>query len=195
MAKGGSRNGAGRPAYRVKGEQLMQLDIRAIHQRGLLWVGGTNDWNWSRGDEHVGNVRFTVRADSILLAYSVNGQDASQTIATTTTSCAFGGSRRWFHCPACQGRVALIYMRANRFACRRCQRVSYSTQSGSESTRDLALYHRLNALIEAGKPKWQRWATFHRLEDRFNHVDGRVCQSLILLVNRLTKSKPINMFH
>lgn len=189
MAKGGARNGAGRPAYRVKGEQLMRLDIRAMRRGGLLQVGGTNHWNWSRGDEHVGSVQLTVNADSIRLAYSVNGQDASQIVTTTTTSCLFGGSRRWFSCPTCHGRVALLYMRASRFACRRCQRVSYSTQSGSESTRNLALYHRLHALIEAGKPKWQRWATFQRLEDRFNRVNSGVSRSLFKLIKRLQIGK------
>jgi len=68
MARGGARNGAGRPGYKVKGEQLLRLDIRAIHQRGLLWVGGTNTWSWSRGGEHAGSVRFTVETNSIRLA-------------------------------------------------------------------------------------------------------------------------------
>ena len=185
MAKGGFRNGAGRPAYKIKGEQLMRLDIRAIRRSGLLRMSGATTWTWSRGDEHVGSAQLTVSADSIRLAYSVNGQDSSQIVTTATTSCAFGGSRRWFSCPACHGRVALLYMRSGRFACRSCQRVSYSTQSGSESTRGFALYHRLHALIEAGKPKWQRWATFQRLEDRFNRVDGRVSRSLFKLVERL----------
>lgn len=185
MAKGGARCGAGRPGYKVKGEHLMRLDIRVLHRRGLLWVGGTNVWNWSRGDEHVGSVRFTVEADSIRLAYSVNGQEASQHIATHTTPCGYGGSRTWFSCPVCRGRAALLYMRSGRFACRSCQRVSYASQSGSESDRGHARYHKLHALIEAGKPKWQRWATFNRLEDRFERADERASMSLLKVIQRL----------
>ena len=189
MAKGGTRWGAGRPGYKVKGEHLMRLDIRAIHRRGLLWVGGTNTWSWSRGTEHVGSVRFTVDTDSIRLAYSVSGQDASQNIATTETPCAYGGSRTWFSCPVCRGRAALLYMRSGRFACRSCQRVSYASQSRSESDRGHARYHRLHALIENGKPKWQRWATFNRLEEKFERVGQQVNQSLLKLIQKLRPGK------
>lgn len=185
MGTGGTRCGAGRPGYRVKGEQLMRLDIRVLHRRGLLWVGGTNSWSWNRGGEHVGSVKFTVNADSVRLAYSIVGQDASQTIATNTTPCHYGGSRTWFTCPLCRCRAAVLYLRSARFACRKCQRVSYTSQSGSESDRGHASYHRLRALIEAGKPKWQRWATFNRLEDRFERVSERANWSLMKLVQRL----------
>ena len=186
MAKGGARWGAGRPGYRVKGEHLMRLDIRAIHRRGLLWVGGTNTWSWSRGGEHVGSVRFTVEIDSIRLAYSVSGQDASQCIATNTTPCAYGGSRTWFSCPACCRRAALLYLRSGRFACRSCQGVSYASQSGSESDRVHARYHKLHAIIENGKPKWQRWATFNRLEEQFEWADERANQMLWKVIQRLS---------
>ena len=185
MARGGARCGAGRPGYKVKGEYLMRLDIRVLYRRGLLWVGGSNSWNWSRGDEHVGSVRFTVNADSIRLAYSVDGQDASQHIVTTTTLCAYGGSRTWYNCPACHRRVAVIYMRSGRFACRQCQRVTYTSQSGSEHDRGLVRYHKLHALIENGKPKWQRWATFNRIEEKFEIANEQVNQSLISLIQKL----------
>ena len=46
-------------------------------------------------------------------------------------------------------------------------------------------YHQLHALIEAGKPKWQRWATFNRLEDRFERVNEQVNRSLLVLIQRL----------
>lgn len=73
-------------------------------------------------------------------------------------------------------------MRAGRFACRKCQKVSYSSQSGSAHDRTNTQYHQLHALIEAGKPKLQRWATFERLEDRFERVNGQVNRSLMVLM-------------
>lgn len=178
MAKGGARNGAGRPGYKVKGEKLLRFDIRAIHRRGLLWVGGTNTWSWSRCGEHAGSVRFTVNSSSIYLAYSVKGKEASQHIETTTTPCAFGGSRTWFGCPACHRRAAVLYMRSGGFACRSCQRVSYSTQSGTNHDRVCNLYHRLADKLEAGKPKWQRWATYNRQEEKFERISEQFDASL-----------------
>ena len=182
---GGARCGAGRPGHRLKAEQTLKVDIRVWHQRGLLWDGGTNTWSWSRGGESAGSIRFTVNTDNIRLTYSVNGQDASQTIRLTATPCRYGGSRQWFECPVCRGRAAVLFMRAGRFACRQCQKVSYTSQSGSKSERGHAQYHQLHALIEAGKPKWQRWATFNKLEDRFERVNEQVNRSLMTLIQRL----------
>jgi hypothetical protein len=157
-----------------------------MRQRGLLNVGTSVTWAWSRGGEPSGNIRFTVNESSIRLAYNVKGQDASQTVWTTETPCGYGGSRRWFSCPVCDGRCEVLFMRQSRFACRSCQRVSYRSQNGSEHDRLNARYHRLNALVEAGKPKWQRWATFNRLEDRLERADHLACQSLMYFVQRLT---------
>jgi hypothetical protein len=79
----------------------------------------------------------------------------------------------------------VLFMRSGRFACRACQKISYASQTGSETSRGYANYHRLHALIDAGKPKWQRWATFHRLEDRFELADARANQSLLQVIQRL----------
>jgi hypothetical protein len=80
-------------------------------------------------------------------------------------------------------------MRASRFACRSCQRVSYSTQSGSKHNRLNTRYHRLLALVEAGKPKWQRWATFNKLERQLDRADELATNSLRLFIQRLTGEK------
>ncbi len=186
MGKGGERWGAGRPAQKVKAEQLQRLDIRQLRQRGLLYVGTYSAWKWTRNGEPAGRVAFTVNENSIGLAYRVNGMDTAQTIETTETPCAYGGSRRWFACPVCGGRCAVLFMRASRFACRTCQRVSYSTQSGSKHNRLNARYHRLLALVEAGKPKWQRWATFNKLERQLDRADELATNSLMMFVKRLT---------
>lgn len=185
MGRGGSRFGAGRPGYRLQAEHTLKIDLRVWHKRGLLWDGGTNSWSWSRGGEPVGSIMFTVSVDNIRLTYATNGQDASQTIRTTSTPCRYGGSRRWFTCPCCGGRCLVLFMRSGRFACRQCQRVSYTSQSGSEHDRALTNYHRLNALMEAGKPKWQRWATFNKLEARVEQVNEQVDYGLFRIVERL----------
>ncbi len=178
MTKGGARFGAGRPAYKVKAEQVARVDIRIWHKLGLLWSGGRNTWTWSRGDERAGSITFCVSEHAINLIYSINGKDASQRIGRVSTPCHYGGSRPWFCCPACQSKSALLYLRAGRFACRRCQRVSYSTQSGTSHDRLCRLYYRLAEKIERGKPKWQRRSTFIKLEDRFEKVSEQFEASL-----------------
>ena len=153
---GGARYGAGRPGYRLKAEHTLKVDMRRWHGLGYLVDGHSFAWQWSRGGETTGNIGVSVRVGSIRLGYTAQGQDASQTILTTTTPCRYGGARMWFQCPCCSGRAVVLLMRAGRFACRQCQKVSYSSQSGSAHDRAITRYHQLHALIEAGKPKWQR---------------------------------------
>ena len=185
MGTGGARIGAGRPGYRLKAEQSFRIDIRLWRKGGYLSNGRTFRWQWSRNGEITGSIGATVSSGSIRLSYSMLDRDASQTIGTATTPCHYGGSRTWFGCPVCHHRAAVLYMRSGRFACRQCQRVSYTSQSGSAHDRANVRYHRLDALIDAGKPKWQRWATFNRLEDRFERVSEQVNRSLMTLIQRL----------
>ena len=182
---GGARYGAGRPGYRLKAEQTLKVDLRRWRKLGYLINGQSFAWQWSRGEEVTGTIGVSVRADSIRLCYAVQGQDASQTVRTTTTPCRYGGAQTWFQCPCCSGRAVVLFMRAGRFACRQCQKVSYASQSGSAHDRANNRYHQLHALIEAGKPKWQRWETFERLQDRFERVTEQVNRSLMTLIQRL----------
>jgi hypothetical protein len=185
MGTGGARCGAGRPGHRLKAEHTLKVDMRIWRKLGYLVNGKSFAWQWSRGDEVTANIGVLVSVGSIRLGYTVQGQDASQIIRTTTTLCRYGGTRTWFECPVCCARAAVLFMRAGRFACRQCQKVSYSSQSGSAHDRANTRYHQLAAIIEAGKPKWQRWATFERLEDRFERVNEQVNRSLMKLIQRL----------
>ena len=185
MGTGGARFGAGRPGYRLKAEQTLKVDIRMWHQRGHLVNGQSFAWQWSRGGEVTGLIGVSVNNGSIRLGYATQGKDASQTIRTSITPCHFGGARTWFECSYCRARAAVLFMRSGRFACRQCQRVSYTSQSGSKQDGELVRYHRLHDLVEAGKPKWQRWKTFERLEDRFEIAFEKVNRSLMTFVQRL----------
>lgn len=184
MGTGGPRFGAGRPGYRLAAEGVQRVDIRLWHRRGLLTAGTAFDWHWTRAGERTGNVHVIVGDDGLRIVYSLRDQsgvsrDASQSITLTETQCHFGGGRRWFACPKCHSRVAVLYLRSGRFACRHCNRISYASQSGSATSRICNRYHKLEALIDEGKPKWQRWATFNKLEDRFERVSQQFNSSLV----------------
>ena len=185
MSKGGARHGAGRPGYRLKAESVLKVDIRRWRKGGYLIDGQSFNWQWSRDGEVTSRIGVVISGGAIRLNYSMQGKDASQTIWTTTTPCRYGGARRWFECPVCHGRSAVLFMRSGRFACRKCQKISYKSQSGSADDRETARYHQLAAIIDAGKPKWQRWATFERLEDRFERASEQVNRSLMALIQRL----------
>ena len=184
MAKGGSRFGAGRPGHRLKAEASKRIDIRRWHRGGDLNAVSAFNWRWTRDGVATGNINVVFEAGVVRLIYSIQNhadqwRDASQAITVTTTPCHYGGSRSWFACPICRARVAVLYMRAGRFACRHCNRISYASQSGSARGRICTRYHKLEALLDEGKPKWQRWATFDKLEDRFERVSQQFNGSLV----------------
>lgn len=184
MSSGGSRFGAGRPGYRLKAEWTQRIDIRHWRRCGNLQAGKSFTWAWTYGGEPSGSVVVVVGVDTVRLTYALKNnadewRDASQTIRTTATPCHFGGWRRWFECPQCRDRAAVLYLRGGRFACRHCNRISYVSQSGSTTARLCNRYHKLAALIDEGKPKWQRWATFNKLEVRFERVSQQFNSSLV----------------
>ena len=168
MGRGGTRSGAGRPGYRLTAELARRIDIRRWHRGGELRDGSSFSWHWTLDGEVTGSIGVYVREGYIRLGYSIEGsdgqrQDASQHIKTTATPCHYGGTRPWFECPICHARAGVLYLRSGRFACRHCQRVSYRSQSGSAIERVCNRFHKLDAQVMAGKPKWQRWATYDRL--------------------------------
>jgi hypothetical protein len=64
----------------------------------------------------------------------------------------------WFVCPVRGERVAVLYLRAGRFACRHCQRVAYGSQSGD--TCDRTWRKQAKAESKLG-PNWQRPKGMH----------------------------------
>jgi hypothetical protein len=163
MGTGGSRNGSGRPGYRLKSEDSRSIDIRRWNKAGLLRQGRAFVWEWDVDGEPSGSVGVVRTEAGISLNYKV-GND--QRVLITSTPCHFGGVRTWFRCPGCFSRAAVLYLRGGRFACRRCQSISYRSQSGSATDRISNRLLQLEAQLEAGKPKWQRWATYRRLCSR-----------------------------
>ena len=170
MGKGGMRYGAGRPSYKVKAEQLQRVDIGRWHRGGYLRAGCSFTWSWHRGDESTGSIGVRVHGtDSLALQYTVGSEgqrrDGTQTIRLTHTDCNYGNTRPWFACPVCQRRAGVLYMRAGRFACRHCQRVSYSSQSCDRLDGMWRKQAKLQDRLGEGwtRPRGMRQLTYERL--------------------------------
>lgn len=180
MGVGGMRCGAGRPSYKLKAEHLLRVEIGRWHRGGYLHAGRSFTWNWHRGDEPTGSIGVRVHgADSLALQYMAGSgdqrRDGSQTIRLTHTACNYGKSRPWFICPQCPRRVAVLYMRAGRFACRNCQRVSYASQSGDTLDRMWRKQSKIEARLGAywQRPKGMRHKTYQALLDRLHDCELR----------------------
>ena len=160
MGRGGVRFGAGRRAVHVKAEHCQRLDVRRWHREGVLKNGVLGSWVWSDSvtGERTGSIGYAVGEGFVNLNYSINDQPSNQRIALTRTTCNYGGVRPWFVCPVRGERVALLFLRAGRFACRHCQRITYASQSDDAMGRAW----RRQAMIEAKLgPNWTRPKGMH----------------------------------
>lgn len=160
MGTGGMRYGAGRPAMHVKAEHCKQLDVQRWHRQGVLQAGSFGSWTWSNSatGERVASIGYSVSDGYVNLNYSINDKPLNQRIAIERTLCNFGGTRPWFVCPVRGERVAVLFLRAGRFACRHCQRIAYASQSDDAMGRAW----RRQAKIEAKLgPNWARPQGMH----------------------------------
>ena len=180
MARGGMRWGAGRPAHKLKAEQLQRVDVRDWHRRGYLSRARAFTWRWNRGGEPSGSIGVYVESPTVLLlryTATINDErrDVCERVSLTYRACTFGGSRPWFNCPRCSRRVAVLYMRSGRFACRHCQRVAYSSQSDDTLDRMWRKQAKLEARLDDDwqRPKGMRRHTYERLVDRLEECEER----------------------
>lgn len=162
-------------------EETIGLDVRYLARNGMLRPG-RHSIHWSRGDRPSGSIGLWVTdagpmPGAITLEYRerrAGGEwrDVSEGIALEWTDCHYGGSRPWLICPACGGRVAILYGGGVGFACRKCWRLVYQSQRETAGGRGLgkaqAIRRRLGGsanmtLPFPPKPPRMHWRTYWRL--------------------------------
>lgn len=169
MGRGGMRYGAGRPGWRVKAEHTLRLDVRDLSRRRLLG-GGSFTWTWRNTEtgETTASVNVTTFPDLMRLSYRANGTETAQTFTIERTPCPFGGSRPWLRCWRCSRRVAVLFLRGDRFACRSCGGVAYASQSEDDIGRAWRTQTKLERRLDDDlkRPKGMRQATYEHLVAR-----------------------------
>ncbi len=161
MGTGGSKYGAGRPASHLKAEQCKKIDVRIWKREGCLQPGRMGTWQWTNSEtgEQLGSMGFRLDHGSVRLDYSIDGKPSGQTVRLSQSAGSFGAVRQWFICPIRGERVAVLYQRAGRFACRHCQRIAYA----SRSLDALGRMWRKQAKVEAKLGEnWQRPKDMHK---------------------------------
>lgn len=181
MGRGGMRFGAGRPGHRLKAEHMQRIDVRELARRGYLSQDNFFIWQWHCGGEPSGSITAQVSmGEAVTLRYTVTlanstPKDVADRVRLVTTPCAFGGTRTWFACPCCTQRVAVLYLRGGRFACRRCQKVAYASQSCNSMALAWRKQHKLEARSDAHwqRPKGMHERTYQRLVQGINDCEER----------------------
>jgi hypothetical protein len=101
----------------------------------------------------------------------------SDAFALEYTPCNYGGQRPWLVCRRCQRRCAVIYGLSSdgHFACRRCLRLGYLSESLSPVDRAQRQVQRLEDLLsdDGGKPSGMHERTFQRILDKYEKASER----------------------
>ncbi len=176
----GGRGSGRRSSYCGKPEtnDSMPLDIRKLARAGVLMPGLSFGWQWLVNDRKVAGI--SIRVDwhhSLVLSYRVKstGELVEQRVPTQTSACHLGGKRRWFTCPRCSKRVAVLYAPGKYFACRNCYGLGYATQKEGAGDRAASRAEKLRKRLgweagilngNGGRPKGMHLATYERLERR-----------------------------
>lgn len=198
MGTGGSRFGAGRPTTKAKAESCLRLDVRHWQREGVLRPGRTGSWQWTSTEtgEPRGSISYRVNFDTVTLTYAVNDKPCAQTVHLDHTPCTYGSERPWFVCPVRGERVAMLYLRAGRFACRHCQRIAYASQSGDMfdgiSRRQRKAEARLNDYWQ--RPKGMHQTTHQRLLSIILDCEERREEALDNHLSALMRLHPL-LFH
>lgn len=157
---------------------MWALDVRRLRRDGLLTLGRSFEWQWSRNEKVVASINVRTEAERVILNYrsrTCGGEwnPMEYAVYLEWTSCNLGGRRAWFLCPAvgCGRRAAILFGGAI-FACRHCHKLAYACQRETDDERAArradAIRRRLRWQAgilngEGSKPKGMHWRTFERL--------------------------------
>ena len=186
--------GSGRTANRAKVHYLLSIDVRRWAREGKLSRPCYFGWQWTRNGEKTGSIGVWVHEHRIELQYRKDEEPYRYSVRLESTPCHFGGRRLWFECPSvpCGRRAAILYLGDPYFACRRCYRLAYQSQSETPWNRAERAANKIAArLIEdrhgyLQKPKRMRWKTYNRLIARFRAYDDRSLCGILARIERLT---------
>lgn len=180
----------GRRSWRPRVEECYWIDAGALDRQGVLVAGERvsatlefaprREWprRWTAA-VHVAPVDDALR---VSLTYEARSHMLVDVLTATATPQPFGGVRWWWSCPACGRRCAKLYRplrgEAQRFRCRGCHRLTYTSQALAMPERwrwrAQALYARVGTHAHADfhyKPKRMRWTTFNRILDKAEEFD------------------------
>lgn len=195
MGTGGSRYGAGRPAYRRTAEIYRKLDIRRISRTGCIKPDNRFGWQWrnDEGDE-VASVSCYVNQDAdglkVSSSWSSYNQPERQSVNIhvwlDSTPCNYGGVRWWFRCPCCSRRAAVLYIMGGVLRCRKCGNVSYPSQRSDAMDRAWIKQHKIEAKLIDGwrKPKGMHWKTYERLRHGIMQCEETKVRALMEVIKR-----------
>ena len=121
-------------------EQVKTIDIRFMNKMGLLAPGVPRIMSWTSRNKNIGSINYILKETDLILNYNYSDPDDEQqsvelVINIDETPCNYGGRRKWFLCPECIRRVAILCLCGKFFLCRHCYQLPYRSQQQGRATR------------------------------------------------------------
>lgn len=177
MSHGGARYGAGRPAMHVTAESCRRLDVRELARAGALEPGASVMWTWWRDLQ---GCNVATDGDALVLRHSLALVPTVQRVPILRTECHYGGTRRWFGCPGCTRRCAVIFLRPWGFVCKRCGGLAYTSTREDEIARGARARNKAAALLAPGgqRPKSMRHPKYGAIVERVKAAERRCIKAM-----------------
>jgi hypothetical protein len=195
-----------RPCQRVRLENGLKLDLNRLARRGFIDPGGYK----CSGIRWTNNYTGEPIASGFITA-DMSGQDEGwfriqigsldQRIILVARPRHFGGRQWYFICPCTNRRVSVLWKPpgARYFACRQKwgRQVAYNSQFLDRDNRAHRGKAKINSrLCSIGgldpddwdfppKPKWMRWRTYNRAEEKFDRYESVLDEGVVELAMRL----------
>lgn len=180
----------GRGRWYRYSKKALDTDYLRLHVRDAQrWLDLTHTSSstltWRRNGQQIGALTaINVPARGVLLVYSSKGESIEELIRWDITTPHYGGQRRWWLCPRCGRRCAVLYG-GPRFWCRLCHNLTYKTTQGGGKLIDTIdnRLSRLCDLLQAGsynyaeyspppRPPTMHSRTYWRLAREWHHLHG-----------------------
>lgn len=138
---GGAREGAGRKRHHQRTNDFLRISIYELHRLRALRNGA--HFTATHGNKIFMGFRVT---EGLILVKN----DFATTVKITWTQCNLGGSRQWFQCPNCIGRIAILYADSSSWACAKCRQLRYQCQSEDWIARGWRREYKLRSKLAPG---------------------------------------------
>lgn len=135
----------GRKRRKITVEERWCIDIRRWQREKLLSLSYFN-WKWTNQDgKTAGVISVIPKQDFLILLYLADGNPIKTQVFFESTKANFG-LRKWFLCPTCNRRVAILYLNMEFFSCRKCCDLNYRS---SQLSGDKVFYidHQLRKIL------------------------------------------------
>ncbi len=138
-------------------ESQHRVDIRWLNQRGLLVPGYAGSLYWRSHGRETGRINYYMESDRMILKYRQrfnggNWEEVELAVLFDWTQCYYGGTRKWFLCPGCGRRIAVIYGAGRLFLCRHCHGLCYASQQEAWPERNLRKARKIKERLGASDP-------------------------------------------